>query len=70
MSQSIKTNKAKRNSFEVHRKLIRSGELRSASRLLRALNNGVTCIVISYSDTDWTLGQFLCENRFKSVKIQ
>ena len=64
-------NTKKQASIEVHKQLVRDGEYKSARRLLRAILNNVKMITISENnDTDWTLGDYLCGNKFKHITIQ
>lgn len=60
----------KAEAFKVHRELVRSGMFKEAGRLLRALNNGVQRIQISYSDTDWSLAAFYGLPGAYSIRIR
>lgn len=60
----------KSESIRVYSMLVKTGQYYEASRLLRALNNGVKYIRISLSDVDWNLAEALGFPGATDIKIQ
>lgn len=61
----------KSDSKRIYSRLIRKGMYAEASRLLRALVNGVKVIHISLCDTDWNLASEFCgASHLTNIKIQ
>ena len=63
-------NTYKKSALQVYRLLVKAGMYKESSRLLRALNNGVQYLHISYSDTDWNLAAFYGLPGATDIRIQ
>lgn len=69
-AKTMNTTNYKQRSIEVYKKMVNNGQLKEAGRLLRALNNGVGYLTISYSDTDWSLSEAFGLLGNKSIRIR